>query len=510
MIFTKENKDRWRELLTPYIKERGEKIFIITSALILLLFAIALRIVIYAKSRSLWLDEAMLAESIVARNWTDLLASPLSNNQTAPVLYIISVKAICSVFGYSESSLRIFSLFSFWGLLVCEWFFLKNILKIDNIKTAFVLVLTAVVPSFIYYSNELKPYMSDVFFVILALLLYAFHTQKKISLTRLTIFYILILGFCTPAIFFIGGILTTEFFVAVYAKNRKYALCVLISGLSIIALFGLYYLWWMLPSANFMDNYWNIRNKIRLKAAIIDVFSIWFRFNYFDYKLIWALVPFALLGIYSLIKQKNNIAYSVVLSVFFVCLASSIGKWPLIGRLWLFLTAIIFVFSSVGFDLISKKKNIVFKVAVFCLFLAIALYYTLCCFRLFKKGIYSSYSEINPLIQYTKEHIMNDEKLYVYPLAIYTLKFKNGYTTMKIGQTDSDNIIYGINRFAWNENKLGTELDTIIKSRNVYLLFQQQNSTRIDSGLAVLQEYGTVTKILDYHRTPLYYFEAHD
>jgi len=341
-------------------------------------------------------------------------------------------------------------------------------------------------------------------------LLYAFHTQKKISLTRLTIFYILILGFCTPAIFFIGGILTMEFFAAILAKNKKNVLFVLISGLSIVVLFGLYYLWWMLPSAAYMDNYWNIKHKIGLTTAIIDIFSIGdFRFNGFDYKLIWALVPFALFGIYSLIKQKNNVAYSVVLSMLFVCLASSIGKWPPNGRLWLFLPAIVFVFSSVGFDLISKKNNTAVKGMVFCLFLAITLYYTLCCFRLFKKGVHCNAQEVNPLIQYTKEHIKNDEKLYVYSVATYALKFKNGYTTLKIGQTDRDNIIYGINAIEWNENKLGTELDTIIKSRKVYILFQH-HALGIKPGLAVLQEYGTVTKILDYHHTPLYYFEAHD
>jgi len=40
MMFTKENNDRGHELLTPSLKERGEKVFIISSALILLLLNI--------------------------------------------------------------------------------------------------------------------------------------------------------------------------------------------------------------------------------------------------------------------------------------------------------------------------------------------------------------------------------------------------------------------------------------------------------------------------------------
>jgi hypothetical protein len=51
-------------------------------------------IIMYVKCRFLWLDEASLARSIVSRNWPELLVPPLSNNQSAPVLYVIVVKLI--------------------------------------------------------------------------------------------------------------------------------------------------------------------------------------------------------------------------------------------------------------------------------------------------------------------------------------------------------------------------------------------------------------------------------
>jgi len=90
--------------LPPFFEKHGVKIFTAVSALILC-FGIATRIVMFTRCRTLWNDEAWLAESIVSRDWTALLASPLSNAQSAPVLYVIAVKAICSVFwfvnGYS-------------------------------------------------------------------------------------------------------------------------------------------------------------------------------------------------------------------------------------------------------------------------------------------------------------------------------------------------------------------------------------------------------------------------
>jgi hypothetical protein len=620
--------------LPSFFEKHGEKIFIIVSALILC-FGIATRILMFAKCRTLWNDEGWLAENIITRNWTELLASPLSNSQSAPVLYIVAVKAICSVLGYSEFSLRIFSFFSFLGLLVCEWILLRNALKIDNVKTAFALIITVVVPSYVYYSNELKPYMSDALFVVLTLLLYILYTQNKISFIKLTVFYVLILGFCTPVIFFIGGVLTTEFLTAAFARDKKHTLHILISGLFIVALFGLYYHLWMSPSLDAMYSYWpkhpdksffNVifivmvislyffytrmmlpliilipsyvlisvicpptvvfvggiigceflvavfaKNKKQIISILISMLSIaiifglyyllrtssvsealnnfWndpmgktrfiagiksiFSLDIFDCTLIWVFVPFALLGIYSLIKQKNKVAYSIVLSLLFVCLASSIGKWPLNGRLWMFLPAIVLVCSSVGFDLISKGNNISLRVlqrVAFCLFSTITVVYIIYWLKQWPDNDMQTFSpstktevslnqflrfknmrtytdDGNPLIRYVKEHIKDDEVLYVYPGAVATVKFKTGYTR-RIGQTDRDNIIYGVS-WEWDSDKPFADLDTIIKSRKVYLLFQHYWHGIIP-GLNLLQQYGTFRAIWISYDTPLFYFEANE
>jgi len=623
--------------LPRFLERHGGKILIIVSALIVC-FGIAVRIYIYVKNRSLWLDEALLAENIVARNWATLLTSPLINGQSAPVLYVVAVKAICSVLGYEEFSLRAFSLISFLGLLICEWFLLRKVLHVDDIKTVFVLMITTVVPCYVYYSNELKPYMSDAFFVVLAFLLYGFYTQNKISLKILTVFYALILGFSTPSVFFIGGILATEFLAAVFARDKKRIIHVSISGLCIAALFGLYYYWWMLPALGGMDSYWNsssdksqfnaffivvvillyflyllhAEEKLYLKIftlisymlvlyfcppavyfigvilaiellasafakdrrrfvsilaatlLVAAVFGLYYDtrtffvsetisdfwanksskialanvikniFLVFSIKsdLVWVFVPFAALGVYSLIKQKNKVAYSVALSVFFVCLASAIGKWPLSGRLWLFLPAVILVFSSAGWSFISKGNNIALKKIIFCLFLAVPIYYTWYCVkdcsdnpdgmfvgspeadleltpvsRYYNTHIYTQ--EVNPLIKYVREHIKSDEKLYVYATAIPTFKFKNGYTTAKIGPTDKDNIIYGVSIDDWNSDKLVGDLDKIVKSRKAYLLFQHY-WRGIAPGLEVLSQYGEVTCVLSNYDTPLLYFSAYE
>jgi uncharacterized membrane protein len=143
-----------------------KNIFILASIAIVAM-GIIVRIIMYIKCRSLWLDEALLAENIVSRNWLELLATPFIGGQSAPVLYVIVVKSIGSIFGYSEFSLRIFSFLAFMGLLICEVIVLKKIFNFSNCKICFVAVMSALLPSYIWYSNELKPYMSDAFFVLL-------------------------------------------------------------------------------------------------------------------------------------------------------------------------------------------------------------------------------------------------------------------------------------------------------------------------------------------------------
>ena len=93
-------------------------LFAVKAVLALIILAsCAMGIQILRLDRSLGLDEAMLAESILTRGFYDMTASKLSGNQTAPVLYLYSVKALTALFGGSEAVLRLFSYLSFCGVL---------------------------------------------------------------------------------------------------------------------------------------------------------------------------------------------------------------------------------------------------------------------------------------------------------------------------------------------------------------------------------------------------------
>jgi hypothetical protein len=487
-----------------FIEKYGKRVFVYASAAAVAM-SIVVRIIMYVKCRSLWLDEASLAKNIVFRNWSELLVPPLANLQSAPVLYVIAVKFICSVLGYSEFSLRIFSLFLFLGLLVCEVLLMKKAFNFDNFKAAVVTAITALSPSYIWYSNELKPYMGDAFFVVLAFLLYFIYTKGKIRLPVLTSLYVLLLGFSTPVIFFIGGILLKEFIAAILSKNKKQILFVVISGTVVLAVFGLYYHWWLSSVMDGMTASWGMPHISQLPKILHTGVSN------SNSLFIWFFVPVAFLGIFSQIQSGDKIALSAALSLFLVGLASSIGKWPLTGRLWLFLPAIILIFTPCGIDFIRRKvktKNIV-DITEYFIFSVIIIFLSVNCLKYTGDEMYFKAMEVNSLISYVQENIKEDEKVYVNPYAKCVFEFKNGYNATKIGNGMDDNIIYGIDTY-WNQDSLGNDLQSILSNKKVYLIFPFFPQLGIDKELSVLRNLGTLTEVMKVQDTPLYYFELEE
>ena len=479
-------------------KKIGENIFVIVLIMVVIM-SIIVRLIMYVKCRSLWLDEAFLAESIVTRNWSNLLMPPLANSQSAPVLYVISVKLFGFIFGYSEFSLRLFSLLSFVGLLVCETIFLKRVFDCSNLQISSILAMTALLPTYIRYSNEFKPYMSDAFFIILTFLLYFYYTQNKLKLPLLTALYIVIIGFSSPSIFFIGGILSLIFFDAIF--NKKKITNIFISGVIFLLIFTLYYHWWMSPVTEAMKTYWN--NYIIQLKILTQIKSILSNSLY-----IMLFVPISVFGIISLCKSKNKIAFSVILSLIFTFLASAIDYWPKTTRLWLFLPSIVLIFTPVGFNYLHNKiQHIkIIKTLEFIIYTIIISYFSVNCLGYTNAKMYHLKQEINPLIDYIQKNINDDEKLYVYPYAKYAFEYKIGYNVKKIGNTNNNNIIFGINTTEWNEDILGNELHSILEYKKVFIIFQH-HYTGIDKGLEVLRNYGTLTEVMNVYDTPLYYFE---
>lgn len=138
--------------------------------LALLVLGAAIRVRQWAAGRSLWLDEALLARSLVERGHLGLAVRPLDHNQAAPMLWLQAERLVLDALGTGERALRLLPLLGGLLGLVLAAQLTRRLLPPVLVPVAVGLV--ALSPSLVYYSNELKPYSWDVA-VTLALVLVA-------------------------------------------------------------------------------------------------------------------------------------------------------------------------------------------------------------------------------------------------------------------------------------------------------------------------------------------------
>lgn len=135
---------------------------------LLLLLGVLLRVRQWSAGRSLWLDEALVAQSLVERGHRALLTEPLLHNQAAPQGWLQATRLSVELFGDGERSLRMVAL-----LCGCVSLLLLARLAgrlLPPLAVPVAVGLAALQPDLVYYSNELKPYATDVLVVLVVLL----------------------------------------------------------------------------------------------------------------------------------------------------------------------------------------------------------------------------------------------------------------------------------------------------------------------------------------------------
>jgi hypothetical protein len=495
----------------------------VSRIIVLLLFALiaysmVVRVQLYARGVSLWYDEGLLVANIIPQSLPELIANPLntgSGAQSAPLFYLIIVKVFTLLFGVSETSVRVWSFVICIGMLVCLWFLLKKAYRLPAVYVWLGVALASTFPYYIRYANELKPYIGDACFALLILLLYALYREKRIGLPLCTILYAVILEFSTPSLFFIAAVLLVEFWRTLRAKDRRAALHIFCAGIVVLVVFGLNYYFWLRSTATdpWMVGFWaNYRFRIPVSLEAIR-HDLGFAAEFFQPlgPMKYVFLAFAAMGyILSLIKRH---IYSVAVGLAFVLLliASRLGMYPVISRLWLFfyvfaiVYAVVFL-SSIRIELQSDRASRI-ATALVCVFFSALLLAGNASFPAYAKDAtdhdYPGMN-INPLISYVQEHIKSGETLYSFETVTPVLGFKNGFGAAQIGNGSTDNIIYGL------ENSQ-SDVDTIVRAHNVYLLYYRgylpfSADTRIYEQIEALSHYGYVDKVLDINYTPLYRF----
>ncbi|HET8624051.1 MAG TPA: hypothetical protein VFM14_10850 [Gemmatimonadales bacterium] len=131
---------------------------------VLLLAALAIgtlvRVGLYLRGSSLWIDEARLALNVGARSYRELLA-PLDYDQVAPPLFLWALKAATQVAGMNEYALRAIPLAA---AIAVPFLLVPVSVSLGGWRVAsFAAVLAALSPGLVAHAAEAKPYAVDAF-----------------------------------------------------------------------------------------------------------------------------------------------------------------------------------------------------------------------------------------------------------------------------------------------------------------------------------------------------------
>jgi len=127
-----------------------------------------LRLNRYIDNRSLFLDEAYIASSVLSRDIVDL-AKPLDYDQVAPFGWLALVKLATELFGISEPALRLVPLLS--GLVSLALFYPLARRFLSHRGALIACTLMAATDPAIHWSVMVKPYSTDLLLAIAFLLL---------------------------------------------------------------------------------------------------------------------------------------------------------------------------------------------------------------------------------------------------------------------------------------------------------------------------------------------------
>lgn len=314
-----------------------------TISIVLIALGIVLRLRQYLTGRSLWLDEAMLAQSVVNRGFAGLF-QPLEYGQGSPIGFLLVEKVFHLLFGRSEFSLRLFPLLVGIASVWLFYLLLKRLTSGPALFTA--LALFALNPRLIYYTSEVKQYILDVFFTIVLLLLvirlFDIHPQRR-DFLWLALAGFAALWFSHPALFVLAGIGLSLAIIYIRRHDYESLKLAFLMGTFWLVTFGLMYAFLLrrLQQDAFMQEYWQTgflpippwSTPGWFAANIHENIAIQFGIPYATY-LVFGLI---LLGWVVLWRSNQNLAIALG-SIFLITLAASALKiYPVIERLILFL-----------------------------------------------------------------------------------------------------------------------------------------------------------------------------
>ena len=484
---------------------------------------------------SLWLDDAMLMKSVVTRDFAGLFQGCLDFNQSAPIGWLLIIKCFEILLGNTPFVLRLFGVVLYFASAVLIYLIARDVIKfrIPMIAVCVFMALNIVQN----YAIATKPYMADVFMMLLATWLY--HKYYTGSLSGWITFLVMAVGvwFVFGALFWMAGICAYQFFFCTYRILKKQIVFKdFINGVAplllVLVSVGLYYVLWCGPASENTpsvenNNYWTFLSFPLIPHSLADfkLMALMLRAFLSPINKIF-LIQFVLAFIVSVVAQYRRwyvIAYFIMAII--VMTVSSLGLYPIATRLLLSQFVITLIIAMWGIDrcIADIAKNPVtlgLVVLVILLPLALNLRFTID-YR--AKAFFPINEQYKKCIDYIDAHKPKDAVVYIAniqrPMAEYYTDYKESnvkslYTSDII---EKNGLIWGTNyRHLHNDkayeykyymlpDKVKDNIDVIQKYNKVYLIDVHREGKVIANFLDSLKVSGsTVEKVFSFLESHVY------
>jgi hypothetical protein len=331
---------------------------------IVVLLGLAVRAEQYVYRRSLWFDETLLALNVVHRSYARLL-EPLAYSQGAPPGFLSAQRTAVLVFGSNEYALRLVPFLGGCLALVVFAHLSYRLLSRPAALTA--TALFALSPFLVYYSSEGKQYSTDVLFVVLLLDLAVGLLRGPVRPTRVCAFGLaaVVAVLCShPAVFVAAGASTV--LLLTYFARREWNRLAWLAAASALwaASFAVEYLLILRPLAGdrALLAYWQA--GFPPTPLALDPVAGWLGAAL--WRLVRDLAGFPLAGLAIALGMAGAVAIArrgasqlamVLAPLPVVVGAAVLHRYPLDGRLALFLVPVVLLLVAAAIDLVPLRAG---------------------------------------------------------------------------------------------------------------------------------------------------------
>lgn len=483
--------------LSARIQRYGTIRFMIeTLAALFIMLLIYLVIMMNINQGSFWFDEALFVHAFIQPGVFISLDVMQDHGQAAPLIYMAIVKGITLIFGTSEHVFRAFSLITYVLTILASAYFLKNVIKFRYPLLGAACVGN--IPMLLRYSAELKPYMSDAFFVLLVLIVYYWYCNKKLNLLGITIAYAVLLWTSNPSCFMIAAVIAMEMIFGLIHKDQKKIINTLVMALVVMVSFIVNYFLWLVPlmasgtfSAAwegskvklFLSNMDDVKLMLNLSKEVLrevcyHAFPAFFRDT--------ARIIVTALSVGSIVtlfeRKRNPYIMTILLSFLIVMIASSLGFYPVAKRLFIYSYPLIIILALhtlrwIVTHIRAEKLSHTMMVLIM-VFILVCEGGFIGYWGVHTKGYSRSLSSS---IRYISENIQENEKVYVLVYSSPIFEYEVG-SDSSIGNYEN-NVMLG-NLWAYTSEASVGVVKTFEDLAGVYLISPADS---IDSHLPLLQ-----------------------